>query len=185
MRLSVIFTAFVAAVTAAPIENSLFARAGTCAGLGTTTVNGKAATGPFKLTVTNADQLEGNFAHAGAPDTLPFVIFGVKGNTARASEFYLNAAGNLFILQSNKVYVAYESSPGVNSGHVAISSNQNIANKITCTINKGACTLACSVAGYTYNYLASPKYQPDWRIAGAGGANFKTNIPFTVGVVTA
>lgn len=184
MRLSIIFSALVAAVAAAPIETSLFARAGTCAALGTTTVNGKSATGPFKLVVTDAASngpgLEGNYAHAGAPNPYPFVVFG-KG---KATEFYLNAAGNLLTVQSGKTYVAYEETPGIDEGHVAISTNLNIANKITCKLNKGACTLNCAVAGFSYNYLASPKYQPDWRIAGKGGAAFATNVAFTVGVIT-
>lgn len=143
-----------------------------------------AAGASFLLQVSNGGDFTGRYAHAGAPDSLPFVIFGVKPNKdgsapARATEFKLNSAGNLISIQSGKTFYAYEQGPGVNSGHVAITTSANVANKLVCSITSGSCALKCTVAGYTYNYLASPKYQPDWRIAGAAAGTKAGNIAFS------
>lgn len=143
-----------------------------------------AAGASFYLQVSDGGSFTGKYAHAGAPDTLPFVIFGVKpkpsgGPTSRATVFSLTAAGNLISVQNGKTYVAYDTEPGENTGHIAITTNLSIGNKLVCSIDSSSCAVKCSAAGYTYNYLASPKFQPDWRIAGAVGASHKGQVPFT------
>lgn len=172
MQFLLALATFVATISAAAIP-SLNTRA-TC----------PAAGASFYLQVGDGGDFTGRYAHAGAPDTLPFVIFGVKPKPSgapppRATLFSLNAAGNLISVQGGKTYVAYEQQPGENTGHVAITTSTGVANKLVCSIDSSSCALKCTVAGYTYNYLASPKYQPDWRVAGAAGANHKGQVPFT------
>lgn len=172
MKFLAALATFVATISAAAIPN-LNARA-TCPAAGSS----------FYLSVSDGGSFTGRYAHAGAPDSLPFVIFGVKpkpsgGPPSRATLFSLNSAGNLISVQGGKTFVAYESTPGANDGHVAITTSTGVANKLVCSINQSSCALSCTVAGYNYNYLASPKYQPDWRIAGAAGGDKKGNIAFT------
>lgn len=173
MQLLLAFATLIASISAAAIPNTLSQRA-TC----------PPASGPFTLMVSGGGDLTGRYAHAGAPDTLPFVIFGVKPNKdgsapGRATEFKLDSSGHLISVQNGKNYIAYNNEPGDNTGHITITTNTNIANKIICEISGGTCALSCSVAGYSSNYLASPKFQPDWRIASSQAVNHPGNIAFS------
>lgn len=165
----------------------------TCSPLGTTTttVGGSAVTltGPFKITVSgpSASSYVGNYARAGSPSPpLPFIIFGVKPTAAkRASDFYLDSNNHLVTIQNDALVTAYENSPGFNAGHVAVGTAKQAGSSplLTCSVDSSTCALNCNVAGFTDSCLASPKFQPDWRLAGPPTARNKGCLPFTPVVV--
>lgn len=194
MRLSLALSALVATITASPISHPnhiLQPRQSVCTppSSTTTTIGGASVTltGPFKLqassTSTSNPTLNGKYAHAGAPNTLPFVVFGAK-LASKATEFYLDSSSNLVSIQADSsgnpaLYYAYENPVSAVTGHVAIKDDSKVTNKVTCSIDGTSCALSCKVLNFSYNCLASPKYQPDWRIAGPAEANKAGCVAFT------
>lgn len=186
--LSAIFAGLVAVAAAAPTATVLGKRQSTCSALGSveTTINDVSynLTGPFTL-IMNAPSLKQNgfYAHAGYPSIYTTIIFdvGPARKAENATEFYLDPNMVLTTIYNGTVFYADDVSPvydgNLDDSNVVISATPT--NNVTCTIDS-ACGTTCQSAGASYNCLADPTFQPDWRIAseekGAGGGC----IPFTI-----
>lgn len=87
-----------------------------------------------------------------------------------ATNFFLDKDGHLVSIQDDVIYTAYENDPDVPlSAHVLLGTSADIGSnpELLCDIDNDTCALDCTVSGYSYSCLASPGYQPDWRIAQA------------------
>ena len=193
MRLT-IFATLIAAVAATPIGEipQLLGRA-TCSSLAyhNINVNGQVVSvkGPFKISA-NApgSNLNGNYAHAGSPNFVPFFVFGVTPAQAakRASHFYLASDATLITVQNNAIYTAYEQGPTDTAGtYVSIGTSDQVRQdaKVYCAIDGASCALNCGLWNLTYSCLGSPKFQPDWLITSTAEASKPGCVKFTPRVV--
>lgn len=193
MRFLLTIAALATSIVASPLpaDHILAPRQSVCTPPSTTTTtigsSSVTLTGPFKLQAsassTTFPGLNGKYAHAGVPNQYPFVVFGAAGK-ARATEFYLDSSNNLVSIQAGSdgnpaLFYAYENPVSSVTGHVAIKASSSVSNKATCSIDSTSCALSCTVLSFSYNCLASPKYQPDWRIAGPAEANKAGCVAFT------
>ena len=143
----------------------------------TTTVAGAeyTLTGPFEMSA-NASGLpqDGYYAHAGPPSPYTTIIFDISPlrKDLNATTFFLNGAGHLVTIQNGTMFFANDVSPvpddvSFDDSNVVISSDKSIANKLICGIDKDTCAMNCTAAGYDFNCLAEPTFQPDWRLTNA------------------
>lgn len=186
MRLS-IFAALIAAVSAAPVTENVseLARRAGCSALTPHSVSGLgSATGPFKIKASAPrSKLNGNYAHAGAPNFVPFVVFGVTPAQVarRATEFYIDSSSRLVSIQDGVVYTAYEATPSDAKGsYVSIGApgQFNTNGEVYCAIDKTTCALNCGLFDLTYNCLGSTHYQPDWLITATSEASKPACVKF-------
>ena len=137
-------------------------------------------TGPFAIKVSaTGSVLNGNLA-AGVGGGK--IVYDVQpGNAGDATSFYLNNKGHVILIDGGAVYTAYENDPSA-TGNMILGSSTNT--NLSCKV-KDSCVLDCTVEGFTYNCLASPKDKPDWCIGKSKGDVAQNCVPFTPVVVPA
>ena len=151
-----ILATLVAAAAAAPTV--LHPRAACGIGSSSVTVGSKSQTmtGPFYLTVSDADKLEGNYAVSGVGNN---IVFGRKFAYS-ASKYYITKSGALAQVNNGVMQTASQVTIG-GFGHVDMGGN-GVALK--CKLDS-SCNVNCSAGGSTLSCLSSPNYQPNWRLS--------------------
>lgn len=183
MFFSIVFATLVAVIAASP-TSILETRA--CS-LGSSNQAGQELRGPFYLQGFGNLQQSGYYATADAPSPYHPLIFdvGPLKKATKATEFYLNSAGDLLTIADGQAFYAVNANTDdPETSQVESTNDASAGPRVACKLTP-TCGLSCSAPGFTYNCLSSPGYQPDWRLAASKGVAGGGCIPFTIKAVPA